>query len=88
MGNDIEGFFRKPKDQTILTQRECEVAMLISEGWSNEVIAKKLWVTTKTVNAHIFHIYEKLRAEFNCEGRNMRAYLVSLYKERSNGQVQ
>ncbi len=39
----------------------------------------------RTVNIHISHIYEKMRAEFNCEGRNLRAYLVSLYKEKTHG---
>ena len=34
--------------------------MLIAEGWSNLAIARRLFVETKTVEAHIGSIFSKL----------------------------
>lgn len=42
-----------------LTDREYEVLKLIIEGYSNSEIAKKLYISTHTIKAHIASIYEK-----------------------------
>jgi DNA-binding CsgD family transcriptional regulator len=43
-----------------LTRRELEVLALLVDGCSNAQIAETLWVTTRTVKAHVEHILEKL----------------------------
>jgi DNA-binding CsgD family transcriptional regulator len=43
-----------------LTNREWEIAGLVSEGLSNREIAGRLVISKRTVDAHIEHIYGKL----------------------------
>jgi predicted ATPase/DNA-binding CsgD family transcriptional regulator len=43
-----------------LTAREREVAALVTQGLSNSAIASELFVTVRTVEAHITHILRKL----------------------------
>ena len=43
-----------------LTPSERRIAMLAAEGRSNREIAQALFVTTKTVETHLSHIYRKL----------------------------
>jgi DNA-binding NarL/FixJ family response regulator len=45
-----------------LTRREREVASLVSEGLTNGGIARRLYITEKTVEMHISHIFTKLNA--------------------------
>src|SRR5690349_19701237 len=45
-----------------LTRRECEVAHLISQGYSNQQIAETLVLTRGTVANHVAHILTKLGA--------------------------
>lgn len=44
-----------------LTEREREVLGLIAEGMSNRAIAARLFVTERTVEAHVTQIFQKLR---------------------------
>lgn len=44
----------------VLTEREREVLALIAEGLSNRAIAERLFVTDRTVEAHIGQIFGKL----------------------------
>jgi DNA-binding NarL/FixJ family response regulator len=65
------GFFRcfqqnansvyKASSQLHLTEREQEVLQLLTQGASNEEIAKNLYVTVATVKAHLTNIFEKLK---------------------------
>jgi DNA-binding NarL/FixJ family response regulator len=43
-----------------LTAHELQVATLIARGRSNREISRDLWVSEKTVEAHLTHIYRKL----------------------------
>lgn len=52
---------RQKKDELHLTQREQEVLYLLTQGASNEEIAKQLYVTVATVKAHLTNIFEKLK---------------------------
>ncbi len=47
----------------LLTSREREVLQLIAEGSSNQQIAKELFISIKTVEAHRAHIMTKLHAK-------------------------
>jgi DNA-binding NarL/FixJ family response regulator len=49
---------RGPLDE--LTERETEVLELIAEGHSNRAIGDRLFLSSKTVEAHISHIFRKL----------------------------
>ena len=63
----IEEFVRRPPpgstappELETLTDRELEVLKLIAKGFSNEEIAKELFVSMATVKTHITHILMKL----------------------------
>jgi DNA-binding NarL/FixJ family response regulator len=43
-----------------LTEREREVLGLIAEGRSNAAVARALWMTERTVETHVRHIFTKL----------------------------
>ena len=42
-----------------LTAREHEVAALVTRGWSNPQIARKLVISARTVQSHVSNILEK-----------------------------
>ena len=50
-----------------LTVREYEVARKIAEGLTNAAIAEELFVSPKTVSAHVEHILAKLGASRRAE---------------------
>jgi DNA-binding CsgD family transcriptional regulator len=43
-----------------LTQRELEILTLLVDGSSNEEIAARLWISPRTVRAHVEHVLAKL----------------------------
>jgi DNA-binding NarL/FixJ family response regulator len=49
-----------PGDLRGLTRRELEVLGMLVEGWPNRRIAAGLFVSRRTVNAHVEHILVKL----------------------------
>jgi DNA-binding NarL/FixJ family response regulator len=46
-------------DLSVLTKREHEIALLVSEGASNKRVANQLDVTERTVKAHLSSIFRK-----------------------------
>lgn len=62
-----------------LTDREREVLGLVAEGMSNRAIATRLFVTDRTVEAHITQIFQKLQlAESADQHRRVLAVLTFL----------
>jgi DNA-binding NarL/FixJ family response regulator len=62
-----------------LTPREREVLALVAEGLSNKAIAGRLFVTERTVEAHVKQIFLKLRLDANPEShRRVLAVLAYL----------
>ncbi|MCX7745530.1 MAG: response regulator transcription factor [Clostridia bacterium] len=51
---------REKTDEGSLTSREIEVLCLIAEGMINKEIAKKLYISEKTVKNHVSNIFKKL----------------------------
>ncbi|ORX08858.1 hypothetical protein AWC30_00005 [Mycolicibacillus trivialis] len=43
-----------------LTPAECEVVRLVGEGLSNKEVAARLFVSPRTVQTHLTHVYAKL----------------------------
>jgi DNA-binding NarL/FixJ family response regulator len=62
-----------------LTPREVEVLALIAEGRTDRGIAKELFVTPKTVEAHVRSIFRKLQLPSDpTENRRVHAVLTFL----------
>ncbi|MFY1574194.1 LuxR C-terminal-related transcriptional regulator [Verrucosispora sp. WMMD703] len=57
-----------------LTQAERRVAALVAEGLTNRAVAMRLYVTERTVEAHLTRVYRKL-------GVNSRAALAALLRD-------
>lgn len=65
-----------------LTEREREVLVLVAEGCSNKAIAARLFVTERTVEAHVKQIFLKLRLDANpASHRRVLAVLAYLRAE-------
>ena len=61
-----------------LTERERQIADLVSEGDSNKRIALKLDITERTVNAHLTTVFQKL----NVRDRLQLAIRVNEYRHQ------
>jgi len=51
---------KEKQEKVNLTSREIEVLKLIAEGMINKEIAKKLYISEKTVKNHVSNIFKKL----------------------------
>jgi len=56
----LVGRRRRQDPLALLSEREREVLGLIAEGLSNRAIAARLYVTERTVEAHVTQIFQKL----------------------------
>ncbi len=66
----------RPADDSPLTPREREVLSLMAEGLANAGIARRLWLTDRTVETHVTSIMSKLGLESNPdENRRVLAVL-------------
>lgn len=66
----IESFRRKAKtrDETAkLSVREEQILVLLSQGYSNKLIADKLEISVDTVCSHLKHVFEKLHVSSRTE---------------------
>ncbi|MEN8649806.1 LuxR C-terminal-related transcriptional regulator [Streptomyces sp. 21So2-11] len=60
-----------PGEQHMLSQREFEIANLVSQGRTNRQIARQLEVSHKTVETHLGRIFSKLNVSSRAEIANM-----------------
>ena len=80
LANDLlAGRQRREDPLAELTAREREVLELLAEGLSNKAIAGRLFVTVRTVEAHVKQIFLKLRLDTDPEShRRVLAVLAYL----------
>jgi pimeloyl-ACP methyl ester carboxylesterase/DNA-binding CsgD family transcriptional regulator len=71
-----------PADLSELSEREREVLELVAIGMSNEQIAERLFLSTRTVERHLSNIYAKLRLS----GKSARAAAAARFSGLSRGQ--
>ena len=50
-----------------LTKQESHVLTLVAQGRRNAEIAQELYVSTRTVEGHIYHIFQKLNVSSRTE---------------------
>jgi RNA polymerase sigma factor (sigma-70 family) len=62
-------------DLSELSERERDVLELVAAGMSNEQIAERLFLSTRTVERHLSNVYVKLRLS----GRSARAAAAALF---------
>ncbi|MBN2076248.1 MAG: response regulator transcription factor [Dehalococcoidales bacterium] len=62
----ITGETQKQK-QDVLTEREIEVLQLAAQGSSNQEIADSLYLSLRTVQSHLNHIFNKLQVSSRTE---------------------
>jgi DNA-binding NarL/FixJ family response regulator len=51
----------------LLTDRERDVFTMLALGYTNQEIAKRLFISVRTVNSHRAHVMRKLRLETRAE---------------------
>jgi DNA-binding NarL/FixJ family response regulator len=62
-----------------LSEREREVLGLVAEGLNNEAIARRLFITDRTVESHVARVMQKLDIDHDGEGhRRVLAVLAYL----------
>jgi DNA-binding NarL/FixJ family response regulator len=52
--------YKKPENIYKLSRREIEILQAMASGMSNFEICNKLYISPKTVKAHIYHIFKKM----------------------------
>lgn len=54
----------EPSVLSSLTRREHDVLELVADGFTNEEIAERLWVSTNTVKTHVANVLHKLGVDY------------------------
>ncbi len=62
-----------------LTPKEVEVLNLLANAYTNDAIARALYIDVKTVEHHLNNIYGKLRAEGNVDNKHLRVEAARLF---------
>ena len=55
--------YRNPGNKYHLSNREVEILQAMASGLANVEIANKLYISEKTVKAHIYHIFKKMEVK-------------------------
>jgi DNA-binding NarL/FixJ family response regulator len=76
--SQLVGRRRRADPLEVLTAREREVLGLVAEGLSNGAISRRLYVTERTVEAHVQQVFRKLRLDVSA-GAHRRVLAVLAY---------
>jgi DNA-binding NarL/FixJ family response regulator len=60
--------YKKPENIYLLSRREIEILQAMASGLSNFEISNKLYISQKTVKAHIYHIFKKMGVKSRTQG--------------------
>lgn len=74
-----DGSHAVPRDRASLTPQELQIAMLAAAGLSNKQIGRRLFLSHRTVGAHLYQIFPKLGITSRAA---LRDALTSLPPER------
>ncbi|MFN8559758.1 MAG: response regulator transcription factor [Dehalococcoidia bacterium] len=82
----IQAQSKRPGPEDTLTEREREILQLVAEGYPNQAIADRLYLSVKTVEAHKAHIMGKLGAQKTADliRYALRKGIISLDPELSD----
>jgi NarL family two-component system response regulator LiaR len=65
--SNVSGKPAEPPPSAVLSERENEVLQMATMGLSNQEIADKLFISLRTVQAHLGHIFNKLKVSSRTE---------------------
>jgi DNA-binding NarL/FixJ family response regulator len=72
-----------PRLHGVLTTREREVLALVAEGLTDGAIAQRLYLTRRTVETHIGHVFAKLDVPAG-SSQNQRVHAVRRYLDAAD----
>ena len=64
----------------MLTKRQLEIAFLVHKGYSNRVIANKLFLAEGTIKEYLYHVYDELHIKNRVD--------LALYVERNKQKLE
>ncbi|MBA3874707.1 MAG: response regulator transcription factor [Anaerolineae bacterium] len=62
-----------------LTKQEYRVLELVAKGWRNSKIASELCISIRTVETHLYHIFDKLSVSSRTEAALYMVQASSLF---------
>ena len=73
----------------IFSKQQLCIVELMAQGWENAEIGRRLFLSPKTIEHHIWHIYDKIKQIEDTENKNLRVIAILAYqdiqKELKNG---
>ncbi len=54
---------KEKNKKSLLTEREKDVLLLVTEGYTNKEIAQELFLTEYTIKSHLLNIFKKLNVK-------------------------
>jgi DNA-binding NarL/FixJ family response regulator len=73
-----EAKYKNPENKYKLSNREVEILQIMASGLSNFEIANKLFISEKTVKAHIYHIFKKMKVKSRTQAimKAVKAHII------------